>query len=738
MRAPPCSAWTLTRFVLVLSIAARPALARADPPRLLALPRGEAALTIDGALDEPAWAQAEPGTGFVERTPHPGAAPPVPTSVRVLYDRGALYVGVELGLAEGETPRALCMTRDSDAIWNDDAVSVKIDARQDHRTTLGFVVSASGAQLDYLVLDNGRAFRREFDMVWESAVRIESTRWTAEFRIPSTALGLSADAGERALGLNVSRDHNRFASTYDWSPMPPEFGPFSALHYGVVDGVHIGGGGTPIAVTPYSLGELVVSETTPPTERLRGRAGGEVLARLDADVWAEATLQPDFAQVDLDDALVNLDRFPLFYPERRPFFLNGLDAFDAGVPETLVPFYSRRIGLDARGRSVPVLGGVKLYGRQGPLSFGVLDVLTDETDGQPAANVVASRARVGLGSGASYVGAFLVSRQPFRWDGSAPQDGQALHATVGADGLVRTAGDRLEIYAFAAGTARDGGEGAASGEGVAAATTARWRGREWQPSLTGLWVERSFAPDVGFARRPGAARLALESPFVARPSGALRALVLSPGGEVQADDGLDQLLFLRGSLTASVEGTGGWFASFVGRYVEDTVAQDFEVVPGVTALAGTYRGVQIDVLAATPTAWNPTLSVSYRVSNAYFGGVLHNPYARFVANLGAWVFLDLRADVYRVELRQAPAFWTYGLNALVRVTPTTAVQVDLVGRLDGENRRAVGMARLRYRYAPGSDFFLVWRTDAAYPDGMPTSFSHQLTLKMSARFDLRL
>ncbi|MCZ7680668.1 MAG: DUF5916 domain-containing protein [Sandaracinaceae bacterium] len=203
--------------------------------------------------------------------------------------------------------------------------------------------------------------------------------------------------------------------------------------------------------------------------------------RLGRDTWLEATLLTDFSQVDLDDALVNLDRFPLFFPERRPFFLNGLDVFAAGVAGQLVPFYSRRIGLSPSGSALPVLGGAKLYGREGPVSFGVLDVLTDEASGAPATNDLAGRVRVSLDGRASYVGALVTSRVPFHWD-LAPVSARGAHVTYAADALVRLADERLELTAFGAGTARDdepdvrdGGEGAAAavGSATAAASSSR-------------------------------------------------------------------------------------------------------------------------------------------------------------------------------------------------------------------------------------------------------------------------
>lgn len=723
---------------LAVLCAVVPVRALADPPHLGAarVPAGEP-IRIDGVI-EPAWDASEIGDGFVERTPHPGERPPVHTELRVLYDEDALYVAVVSMLAPGETPRALVMTRDSESIWNDDAISVKIDARRDLRTTLGFVVSASGAQLDYLALDNGRVLRREYDALWESAVRIEADRWIVEMRIPVVSLGLSDHEGPRSIGLNVSRDHAARAATYDWAPMPPELGAFSALSYGVIDDLTMGAHGAPLATTIYSLGEYRSRGETGGEHVFRGSAGLDSLLRAGGDTWVELTVLTDFAQVDLDDALVNLDRFPLFYPERRAFFLNGLDVLDFGIPSVLQPFYSRRIGLDDAARSVPVLGGLKVYGREGGFSYALLDVVTDETASTPAVNSLASRARVSLGN-ASYVGVMALSRTPFHWDLSAVEDDSA-HGTAGIDTLLRFGeGDRMQLYAFGAATARgarmrDGVEDAAS-SGAAAGVTLAYLGENLQPRMTASWVDRGFDAQLGFVRRTGASRLRIDVPMLVRPSGFFRRLQLNLNGELQGDDRFERYLYATGEVDLIAEVEGGWEIAAGADYIEDQVAADFVVHPGRIVRAGAYEGARLEASLYAPGQANPRFGVSYSVRNGYFGGELHNPYAELEVAFGPMVTLTASADVYYATLPNQDPFWTYGINGLLRITPSTNVQLDLLSRLDGASERATAMARLRWRYLPGSDLFVVWREDVAFAMGQVT-VERTVTIKTTFRFDL--
>lgn len=179
--------WTLARWVLaVTTCCPRPSTAE---PSLEALRVEDGAIAADGRLDEPAWARAPVGGGFVERSPRSGAVPPVATEVRVLHDHEALYVGVTMSLLPGETPRALEMTRDDTEIWSDDAVTIKFDVQRDRRSTVGFAVNAAGAQIDFVALDSGRSFRLEYDALWECGT-------TTTLREPWTS--------ERSLVLQVS------------------------------------------------------------------------------------------------------------------------------------------------------------------------------------------------------------------------------------------------------------------------------------------------------------------------------------------------------------------------------------------------------------------------------------------------------------------------------------------------------------------------------------------------------
>jgi hypothetical protein len=717
---------------LVLASLAAFDVARAQParrPRLSAAPR-RGVLAIDGRLDEPDWARAPVGDGFVERVPDPGATPPVRTEVRVLVDRDALYVGVTAFLAEGETPRALELTRDSFRVWDDDAITVKVDVRRDRRSTVGFAVNPAGAQVDFVALDNGRVFRREVDAVWEAGTSVREDAWVAEFRIPSAALRLPPGSADRIVGFNVTRDHNARQATYDWSHLPPELGAMTAQYYGDLDGLAGLGGGRPLILNPYFLATWPGREAwNLPVEP---KAGGEVRLRLAQDVWGEITFLTDFAEVDLDAQVVNLDRFPLFFPERRPFFLTGLDVFEFGAQQEAQLFFTRRIGLDDDADPVPIYGGLKVYGREGPVSFGVLDVGTAATDEVPAANWGVARARVNLGE-ASYVGALFGSRA-YLSDPDAPPGelDPEPHFSVGVDGLVRVLDGRLELGGFGAFTSREGPE---PSEGLAGRAALRWRGRQWMPSASVLYVQQGFRPELGFLRRPAIFQANAAIPWLDRqPVDGVRQIQLGVSGRLEASDVFDELLRLSGGWSAELETDERWRLAAEAEYVQDVVREPFELVPDLQIDAGEYRGVRAQVGVSSPSMRNPVVSLDLTAQNAFFGGTAYRADASFAAAFGPHFRASVGAAGALLDFRGRALIPTLALNSILTVTPSAQMVFDVVGQVNTVAERFIGMARLRWRYLPGSDLFLVWREDLRY-GGPALESERRVTLKLSYRYD---
>ncbi|MEP7380771.1 MAG: DUF5916 domain-containing protein [Gemmatimonadota bacterium] len=362
-------------------------------------------IRIDGRLDEDDWQRAEPATDFIQSRPNPGARASQPTEARVVYDREALYIGVRLNDAHPDSIARQMARRDATDIYSD-WIRIGIDSYLDRRTAFIFAVSPRGVQRDEFRYNDSQNDEL-WDAVWASATQIDSAGWSAEVRIPLSQLRFSVGAnGVAKWGIQFGRVLARRQETSVWSPMPPQQ-PGVVSRYGDLVGLDSLVSPQRLEILPYvstqvtrapGAAENPFYEPTASSARI----GADVRYGLPAGLTLTATVNPDFGQVEVDPAVVNLSAFEVFFPERRPFFLEGVDIFRFGQSVTFNDnnpsnfFYTRRIGraprrsLDALGASfsdVPaqsdILAAAKVSGKsRGGLSLGVLGAVTGEEHGR--------------------------------------------------------------------------------------------------------------------------------------------------------------------------------------------------------------------------------------------------------------------------------------------------------------------------------------------------------------------
>ncbi|HEY0971048.1 MAG TPA: DUF5916 domain-containing protein [Gemmatimonadales bacterium] len=411
--------------------------------------RREGDVALDGRLDEPAWAAAPEGRGFTQSYPQPGQPPTDPTSVRVLFDDEALWVGVRMYDSRPDSIAAQLARRDASGIYSD-WLHVIIDSYRDRRTSFRFSVNPRGVQKDVYTSDDGDE-DINWDAVWQVATRVDDEGWVAEYRIPLSQLryGSAPDGAERVWGFQVMRDvarRNERDSFSPWTPQSPGF----VSSFGDLTGLVGLGAPRRLEVLPYVSAKAVRapgSSLNPFYEStdLTPAVGGDVRMGLPGGLTLTGTINPDFGQVEVDPAVVNLTAFETFFPEKRPFFLEGSDVFSFGNVRsnnsynTTTFLYSRRIGRNpTRAGSLGadpevayfdapeqtrILGAAKVTGKHGPWTIGVLDAVTareearvvapdgarGETPIEPLTNYFAGRVRRDLRQGQTVVGAMLTS-----------------------------------------------------------------------------------------------------------------------------------------------------------------------------------------------------------------------------------------------------------------------------------------------------------------------------------------
>ncbi|HMN08463.1 MAG TPA: DUF5916 domain-containing protein [Gemmatimonadaceae bacterium] len=520
MRLPfPTPGVALTPGAVLCLLVAAPLVAQEITPpranRALVAPRvGRAhvitkAPVIDGRLDDAEWRDGEPFRGFVQREQSEGAPVSERTEIRLLTDGEALYVGAWLydrepsGIVPGEKIRDVTLT-------NSDYIAIMLDTYQDKQNGFLFATTPAGIEYDGQIVREGEGggvmqtgqnraqagamggFNLNWDGSWRVATSRDSAGWYAEFRIPFSTLRYGG-ASVQSWGLNIARMIRRKNEESFWSFIPRHFNLYRMSMAGTLEEIAV-----PVrkvaTITPYVLGSATRDFVTQSEAKFPAEWGADIKYGLTPSLTLDLTYNTDFAQVEVDEQRTNLTRFPIFFPEKRPFFLENAGVFSAGTPQAVDLFFSRRIGID-NGTPVPIIGGGRLTGRVGSTTVGAMQIFTDDAPGGTqagqsytvlrAVREVSRRSRVGV-----------MGVQRMTTDSSA-----SYNRTVAVDGRLGL-GDAWTVDWWGAATKTPGRTGNDLGYSARAAYTTR----DWNNSLRYLEVGGDFNPEVGFMSRPAGYR----------------------------------------------------------------------------------------------------------------------------------------------------------------------------------------------------------------------------------------
>jgi Domain of unknown function (DUF5916)/Carbohydrate family 9 binding domain-like len=430
---------------------------RAATPFRVALPTDSGAVAvrastppvIDGKDDDAVWREAPPITAFKQWQPTEGKEPRFKTEAKVAYDAANLYVFVRAFDPHPDSIIKLLERRDSftpsDMIW------VFVDSYHDRRTGYEFGVNAAGVKIDQAVYDGGNE-DGAWDAVWDVATRIDSLGWTAEFKIPLSQMRYSRDR-THIFGFTIDRDIYRYAERVSW-PMFSQAKPDMVSQLGTLGGMDDLESPRRLEAMPY----IVTKNASQITNNRYGAksnvtAGGDLKYRVASNLTLDATVNPDFGQVESDPAVLNLTAYESFFDERRPFFVSGRGLFRFDVDCNNVNcsseglFYSRRVGRTPQlagtyGDTVSqppttILGAAKLVGRfPMGMTLGVFDATTErasspgDTTFEPRTNFALARVKQDFHNGASGIGAIVtaVNRNLDQW--SSPYLNSSAYAAA--------------------------------------------------------------------------------------------------------------------------------------------------------------------------------------------------------------------------------------------------------------------------------------------------------------------
>lgn len=369
-------------------------------------------IKIDGILDEAGWEEAETTGSFWIQSPVDGVSAGLQTEVRMLYDDKFIYLAAVL--EDDDTYVIQSLRRDE--FGGSDSFVLMIDPVGQKTNAYAFAVNAEGAQTEALLFINGDD--DSWDNKWYSATRIGEGQWIVEMAIPFTTLRYEADRNNWK--MNFARLDPAKNEIHVWSPVPRQFSFTDLGYYGQLDWETLPGkSGSNISLIPYTT---VRHDHQPGVDKINLDIGGDAKVALTSSLNLDLTLNPDFSQVEVDDQVTNLSRFNIFFPEKRQFFIENADIFSEFGQGADQPFYSRRIGLDPRGNTVPITYGLRLTGNvTKDLRIGVLNMHSQTTDQSLGQNYSALALHQRIGKRSLIKGLFL-NRQAYNGSDQAEGD----------------------------------------------------------------------------------------------------------------------------------------------------------------------------------------------------------------------------------------------------------------------------------------------------------------------------
>ena len=485
----------LLTLVLILPLFLK-AQDRVTPSKILYTKFTADKITLDGIPDETAWQTVEPATDFIQRDPTEGVPVSQRTEARVLFDKENLYIAI------------YCFERDPKEIavrdinWDfvvnqQDFFGVILDTFNDDRSGFSMGTNARGGQQDLQILDETRDTNHNWDGVWHVKSHIDENGWTAEFAIPFKTLRFSKEKSQ-VWGIQFFRRIRRRNELSWWTKVARRYVGWYVSPAGELRGLEDIRQGRNLKIKPYVLTGAKKFESQNKTAEGDFQGGLDIKYGVTPGLTLDLTANTDFSQVEVDTQQVNLTRFPLFFPEKREFFLENGGIFQLGETytsgvsrsEEVLPFFSRRIGLSAASPDpIPILGGGRLTGRAGKFYVGLLDMQTRSHGSVPANNFAVGRIRSDF-FGNSDAGLLFTNRQSARINDYNRMIGGDLNLRFTRDFKVNT------VLAKTTTPGRKGDARFTKLEGI------------WQTNLVralGSYMDtqKNFLPDVGFVRRPG-------------------------------------------------------------------------------------------------------------------------------------------------------------------------------------------------------------------------------------------
>ena len=461
--------------------------------------------SFDGnVLDDPVWQQVPAIEDLIQLRPQYGKPVSERTVVRIAYTANTFYVGVVCYDSDAEGIVVSDSRRDAD-LSDEDSFLFIIDTYNDQQNGFLFGTNAQGMEYDAQIDNEGKgnfnANRQQggviggtnlnWDATWAVRTELGEYGWSAEFAIPFRSLRF-APGKDKTWGLNLRRNISKNTEIAYWTSLPLGFDMKRLSLAGKLNGLNLSNPGN-LKLIPYVLGEVVNDKSTSPaTTDTRFEFGADIKYSVTPSLTLDLTYNTDFAQVEVDDQQINLDRFNLFFPEKRAFFLENAGQFTVGSPGEVDLFFSRRIGISEDGSVVPIIGGARLSGKVGHTNVGLLTMFTDkvEEEGTVENNYSVARVNHNFPGTRSSLGGIFISRLGL---GGLEDDNNQVYAVDGKWGI----GNKAEVSGFIAKSNTPG----IDDNDLAFKLLGNYNWNGWDLRAGYTQVGEGFNPEVGFLQR---------------------------------------------------------------------------------------------------------------------------------------------------------------------------------------------------------------------------------------------
>jgi hypothetical protein len=692
--------WALAMATAAHATAKRWQARRPPTPEAYAV-RVDRAPRLDGRLDDPLWQRAKPVTDFLEREPDQGERPTEKTTVRILYTKKEIYFGI---LCRDDHPNRIIATqlnRDG-SLRLDDYFEIIIDPTHSLRDAYAFEFNPLGTRRDGLIVDEGHT-EAGWNGIWTSSAHITPRGWTATIGIPFFTLNLDR-SGDMVWGLNLMRFIRRKNEEDLWSGWEREYGVRKISQEGELLGLNGIDGGRLLIVKPYVLGGFrhlppgaAGSTLGHPGMNPLDTGGLDVMLGLRSNVVANFTANTDFATAGVDTTRFNLSPYPLFYPERRQFFLENAGVFD--FPMNLGHdrlFFSRQVGIDANtGDEVPVNGGAKVTGSLDGFDFGAMDVQTRAKGPDPWANFGVVRLKRSL-FGGSYIGVMGIDKRS-----GSPTDSYNQSGGVDTRLILHK---NVDVSAFAAFTNSPG----LSGQNADVGGTLTYR-NDWLNVMADTRrVGGNFNPEVGFVGRTDCYCNFIGTTFRPRPNiPGVRELDL--GGSFENDQttlGMLQTQDWNSSFQLRFN-NGSTFGLNLANQTEQQITDAFDLYKSIEIQPGLYSWMRHSIYYSSaqdsPVIWH--------VSDAfggYYDGHLNQAGASVNYRAGEhWTF-GLNQQWNRFQLPEGDFSVALGGTSINYSFSRFFTVSSLLQMNTAHTQAASANVALRWHYRTDSDLYLIY------------------------------